>query len=85
MEDYLLWLEEHVSKQVAERFFSGVLVNSRRIAINPEIGKVEPAYKRSGFIVRSMLIDKYYRIYYRYNSSQVVILTVWDMRGIKRR
>lgn len=85
VEEYLIWFEENVNRPAAERFFNGLTVNARRISINPSIGKVESAYRRSGFVVRSVLIDKHYRMYYRYNRMEVVILAVWDINGITRR
>ena len=85
VEENLIWYEENVSKKAAERFFNGLTVNARRVSINPSIGKVEVNYRRSGFVVRSVWIDKHYRMYYRYNRAEVVILAVWDMNGVKHR
>lgn len=78
------WYKQNMGEDAANKFFHSVYENVERLSHTPDIGRLESNYHRTGYTIRSLLIYKHYRIYYRYNEQEVVIVTLWDTRSIKR-
>jgi plasmid stabilization system protein ParE len=74
--DVLNYLEKEGGNQVANEFQDKVFVRTYMLQINPFIGV--PTGVAS---VRSILITKHNRLYYRLNGNRLVILNLYDTRS----
>lgn len=72
----LEYLEKNWGNQVAENFLTKLDKRITTLKTQPFIGK--PSAKNP--VIRTILISRHNRLYYKYNNNTVIILNMYDTR-----
>jgi plasmid stabilization system protein ParE len=70
------------SEIAATGIYNGIIDETDKLCIFPEMAAIEPLLKNENYIYRSLVVRRNYKVVYRINAQaeEIIVSSIWDCR-----